>query len=261
MNFSSLLGILSGLGIIGYAVLDSGKHSDVYLNPHSLAIVLGGTLAAALVSFRAKTLFNLSIVFLRHIFGLRPDSRQHVIEDAVMLAQGHRADPQFMANNTKRVRHPFFREAAELLVQGGIKGAHLDVILKRRALTYFKRYEEQAEIFRVIARFPPAFGLLGTTVGMISLMQSLGGSNNSQVIGQSMAIGLTATFYGIAIANFIFIPMSEHLMKMTRDDETVREMVIDAVRMLREQQHPVIVEEHLKSFLIPSERSNKKIAS
>lgn len=262
MNLSSFIGILFGAGIVIFGVLGVGNDRSVFLNSHAIAIVIGGTLAATLICFRGSTLLTLVRVFFRQVMGLKSDNYGQVIQEVVSLAKGYRNDTQFLSANVAKVRTPFLKEAIEMLVQGGIPGPQLEVILKRRALTHFKRYEEEADIFKVIAKFPPAFGLLGTTLGMIGLMQGMGSTSTAQAIGPAMAIGLTATFYGIAIANFIFIPMAENLQKMNREDEILREMVIDGIKLIREKQHPTIVEEHLKSYLLPGERGKlKKIAS
>jgi chemotaxis protein MotA len=110
--------------------------------------------------------------------------------------------------------------------------------------------------------FPPAFGLLGTTLGMIALLQNIGSPDSFKLIGPAMAIGLVATLYGIAVANLVFIPMGENLSKLNKEDQVSRKIVLTGVKLLRAKEHPVIVEEFLKSYLLPSERlSSVKKAS
>lgn len=117
------------------------------------------------------------------------------------------------------------------------------------------RHEEDADIFKALAKFPPAFGLLGAVIGMISLMQNLGGADAMQKVGPSMAIALVATMYGIAVANFIFLPIGENLAKANRMDSIIRHMVIDGFKLIRQKKHPLVVEESIKSYLLPSERT------
>ena len=109
-------------------------------------------------------------------------------------------------------------------------------------------------MFNTLAKFPPAFGLLGAVVGMIALMQSLGGADAIKGVGPAMAVALVATMYGIAFANFILIPLGENLAKHNRTDKTVRSMVIDGIKLIRLKKHPLLVEENIKSYLLPSER-------
>jgi chemotaxis protein MotA len=69
-----------------------------------------------------------------------------------------------------------------------------------------------------------------------------------------MAIGLVATFYGLTLANLVFIPIAENLASINRDDESIRMIVIDGLRLVRQKDHPKVVEEYLKSHLTPTER-------
>jgi chemotaxis protein MotA len=95
---------------------------------------------------------------------------------------------------------------------------------------------------------------MGTTLGMIALLNGLGSAEAFKNLGPAMAVGLVATFYGIAIANLILVPMSENLSKLNKEDEIVRDIVIQGIKLLRNRSHPIVVEEYLKSFLLPNER-------
>lgn len=91
---------------------------------------------------------------------------------------------------------------------------------------------------------------------MISLLQQLGGKDAQKLLGPAMAIGLVATFYGLTLANLILIPISENLASINRDDESLRMIIVDGIRMIRHKEHPKVVEEYLKSHLTPNERYN-----
>jgi chemotaxis protein MotA len=96
---------------------------------------------------------------------------------------------------------------------------------------------------------------MGTTLGMIALLQSLGAADARTSIGPSMAIGLVATLYGIAISNFIFIPIGENLSKQTREDHVARKMVIECIMLIHAGMPVKFVEETAKSYLLPGERA------
>ena len=95
-------------------------------------------------------------------------------------------------------------------------------------------------------------------MGMVSLMQGLGSPDSFRQIGPSMAMALVATLYGIGFANFVFIPLGENLSKLNKEDFLNRSIVIDGVRLIREKEHPMIVEENLKSYLLPGNRPQPK---
>jgi len=254
MNFSSIFGLAFALVVLVASILMSGK-AGVFLDLHGILVVIGGTAAAALMCFPVRFYARIGKVFINKFVGMYSTRYDTVINEIVDLARGMRDSPDYLKNKSKELKTPFLQDAAELIIQGGIPDDVIEEILMKRAATHSRRYEYDVNVFRTIAKFPPAFGLMGTTLGMIALLQNLGGKDAQKLLGPSMAIGLVATFYGIVLANLVFIPISENLAMLNREDETVRTIVIDGVRLLQLGEHPKIVEEHLKSYLLPHERA------
>lgn len=152
------------------------------------------------------------------------------------------------------MKTPFLRDAVELLNDGKVPLEEIVLILRKRAATQYRGHLQDADIFRVIAKFPPAFGLIGTVLGLVALMRGMGEADSMKTIGSSMAVALTTTFYGVVLANLIFIPIAENLNKINKEDEAMRLMVIDGARLLKDRVHPMLVEEHMKSYFMPQER-------
>jgi chemotaxis protein MotA len=244
MNLSSLIGIVSALIVLVAAIVSSSKSQAIFLNAHGILIVLGGTAAAALMCFPFRFYFGIAKIFAQKFLGNYSTRYDLVISELVDLARGVRENPDYMRTKLQTIRTPFLADALQLLIQGGIPDDAIDAILIKRAVTHAKRYDNDVGVFRTIAKFPPAFGLMGTTLGMIALLQQLGSKDAFKLIGPAMAMGLVATFYGLAMIN--------------RSDETVREIVIDGLRLVRAKEHPKVVEEHLKSYLLPNERAMLK---
>lgn len=254
MNYSSIAGITLAITVLIATMATSVKDMSVFLDYHAAMIVLGGTLAASLTSFSAGKMFSmLKVILSRVIRGTAP-LYQSVIAEIVDLSRGYREDPNYLEAKLPEIKTHFLKEAVELMVQGGLSASDIDTILLKRAQTHYKRYEEDSNVFNTLAKFPPAFGLLGAVVGMIALMQSLGGADAIKGVGPAMAVALVATMYGIAFANFILIPLGENLAKHNRTDKTIRAMVIDGIKLIRLKKHPLLVEENIKSYLLPSER-------
>lgn len=262
MNLSSLVGIIAALTVFFVSIFTATQAREVFLDPHGILIVIGGTAAAGLICFPFETFVTLSKVFVQKILGKYALKHAVVIREIVDLSKGNREDANYIANHVNEIKTHFLKEALQMSLDGGVSNEAIDNILRKRALTHFKRYEEEANIFKIMGKFPPAFGLMGTTLGMISLLQKLGAPDSYKILGPAMAIGLVATLYGIAITNLILIPIGENLSKLNKEDEIVREMVMDGIKLLRKKEHPIVVEEYLKSYLLPSERERiKKIAA
>lgn len=261
MNLSVLLGIVAALGVFLVSVLTATSSRGVFLDPHGILVVVGGTAAATLLCFPVSTLPAMIKVIVKKFLGKYGHRHETVINEVVDLAKAQSDNPDALRDRVGQIKTEFLKEALDLLVNAGMEPEKLDVILRKRAKILSKRHQKEAGIFKSIAKFPPAFGLMGTTIGMIALLQSLGAEDAYKKLGPSMAIGLVATLYGIALANFVFIPLGENLSKLNEEDEILREIVIDGVKLLRAQEHPLVVEEHLKSYLTPTERLKMKKAA
>lgn len=256
MNISSVLGVLAALAILVFGILTSTKNPIVFLDVHGIVIVIGGTAAASLMCFPLRFYAAVAKVFLNKFLGNYGVRREIVIHEIVDLAKGTRDNPEYMKTKVKTIKTPFLADAMELIIQGGFDEETLEEIMYKRAAILTKRYDQDVGVFRTIAKFPPAFGLMGTTLGMIALLQNLGGKDAQKLLGPAMAMGLVATFYGLTLANLIFVPISENLASLNRDDEALRQMVIDGIRLVRQKEHPKVVEEYLKSYLTPQERKS-----
>lgn len=260
MNFSALFGILLAFGVFIGAAATSVSDSSILFDKHAILIVIGGTLAASMTSFSMRTILQLLRVFFKRVLG-RNNEAQKCIAELVDLARGFRESDNYLRDKMASIQTPFLKEALQMIVEGGIDPQDMDKILLKRALAINQIHDADAEMFRSLSKFPPAFGLLGAVIGMIALMQNLGGADAFKKVGPSMAVALVATMYGIAVANFIFLPIAENLIKANRIDQTIRMMVIDGVKLVRLKKHPLLVEETVKSFLLPGDRQKLQKAA
>lgn len=261
MNPSSLLGVGAAITVLVASIITSSQSAKIFLDPHGILIVFGGTLAAGLMCFPFRFYVRVAGVFINKFLGNYSLRREVVISEIVDLARGVRENPEYFKTKAKSLKTPFLADAVELIAMGGIPEESIESILVKRAATHARRYEYDVGVFRTLAKFPPAFGLMGTTLGMIALLQQLGGKDAHKMLGPAMAIGLVATFYGLTLANLVLIPISENLAMINREDETMRMIVIDGLRLVRKKEHPKVVEEHLKSYLLPHERQGLKKAT
>lgn len=254
VNITSVVGLLLGLIVLVGGMYTSTPSFKIFINLHAVILVLGGTLAATITSFPLTSLLKIIKILIQKVFGKTQNPHSDVLYEIVDLSKGLRNNPNHLQEQLNQIENLFLREAIQLQLDGGIPDEVIDQTLKKRAQTHFERYEDEASMFKTIARYPPAFGLLGAVLGMIALMHSLGSPESFKTIGPSMALALVSTLYGIALANFVLIPIGEKLSRLNREDRITRLMIIEGVKLLRARQHPIIIEECLKSHLLPSER-------
>lgn len=254
MNISAILGLFAAAGLLFFSISTSSKNPAVFGDLHGIAIVIGGTTIVALLCFPLVKIFNSVKIVIRKALGGEPDYLG-AIQTIVEISNVYRTDPKGSLNVVPKNAHPFLRDAIQLLVDYGFNSEELDNVLTNSLKGKRKRDQEEVKVWHTISRFPPAFGLMGATLGMISFLQTMGEPGAQERIGPAMATALVATFYGLACANLALIPLAERLMEVSSEDITMREIIKDGILMVQEKKHPQYIEEYLKSFLAPKLRN------
>ncbi|RYZ70965.1 MAG: motility protein A [Proteobacteria bacterium] len=230
----------------------------MFLDPHGIVIVIGGTITVALLSFNFNKLLSALKIIFRKVLGRERDNYMETIYLIVKLAESFRTNPKGLLAQLPPDAHPFLKDAIEMVCNYGFSVEELDDVLTNAIRGKVKRDEEENKVWHTVARFPPAFGLLGATLGMISLLQSLGEPGAQDRIGPAMATSLIATFYGLVVANLVLLPLSEKLGAVSASDRIMRNIIKDGVLLIVEKKHPTYIEEFLKSFLAPKQRENNQ---
>nr|BFD60557.1 motility protein A [Bdellovibrio sp. CKG001]BFD63972.1 motility protein A [Bdellovibrio sp. HM001]BFD68162.1 motility protein A [Bdellovibrio sp. HAGR004] len=261
MNLAGLLGILAAVGIAAFSILDAAKNPKVFADVHGIVLVIGGTLTVALMSFNFKSLWTALKIVTRKMLGRERVDYLGTIATIVDISEAYRRDPKSVQAMIKPDTHPFIKDGVQLLVEYGFSYDELADVLTNSLRGKKKRDEEEIKVWHTISRFPPAFGLLGATLGMISLLQTLGEPGAQDRIGPAMATALVATFYGLVVANLVLIPISEKLQTVSKADVTLREIIKEGILLVHEKKHPLFIKEYLKSFLSPAQRSDDAAGS
>lgn len=260
MNFSSLFGVMLGIVILGKALMTSTSDPTIFLDEHGILIVCGGTFAAASISFPLGKLVALLKVFLMRVLGRNKVDFQGTISQILELNKKASLGTTALNESLGSIKHPFLKESVALVAAGVMTEREIRNALEQRIKTIEERYLHEANMFRVIGRFPPAFGLLATTLGMIAVLQTLGQEDSQSRIGPAMSIGLIGTLYGIALANLVFLPIAENLTERTEEEVALRRVIIEGALLLKQQVNPVTMRETLNSFLLPKQRITRNAA-
>jgi chemotaxis protein MotA len=260
MNFSSLFGVLLGMGVLYKALSMTTDNMQFFLDPHGILIVVGGTMAAASISFPFSQVAGLFKVFLLRVLSRHSMDYQGTIQQILELSKKASVGASSLNDVLPTIRHEFLREAVALVAAGVLTENEIRHTLDQRIKTTEARFMQEANMFRAIGRFPPAFGLLATTLGMIGLLQKIGQPDSQKLIGPAMSVGLIGTLYGIALANLVFIPIAENLTERTNDEVVLRKMMVEGALMLKQQVNPITLREGLNSFLLPKDRVTRKAA-
>jgi chemotaxis protein MotA len=261
MNISSLFGLAFGISIMYSALRATTSDLTFFLDFHGVLIVCGGTAAAASISFPVWKVLSLLKVFILRVLGRNKVDFQGAVAQLLDLNKKASIGVTALKDSLPMIRHEFLKEAVSLVSAGILNEREIRTTLDQRLKTIEKRYMDEANMFRIIGRFPPAFGLLATTLGMIGILSKIGQPDSQKMIGPAMSMGLVGTMYGIALANLVFIPIAENLTERTREEIALRRMIVEGAIMLKAQVNPIAMRENLNSFLLPKDRVIRKAAA
>ena len=210
MNPSTLIG--AAVGCLPWSSSGAGRRPGL-VNLPGLAIVLGGTCAALFIAYPLSEVVRI-FKLVRTVFRNDQHDQQRDIDELVAMAQlWMNTDVRKVEAELKKVSNPFLRTGVQLIIDNTPEDQIIE-LLQWRVARLRAREQAEAQMFRVMATFAPAFGMLGTLVGLINLMSVLG-DGSIQVIGQQLAIGLMTTFYGILLANLVCKPIALKLERRT----------------------------------------------
>lgn len=250
MNFSLILGIVGAGVVVWLGAIKSVADPSIFLDSHALILVLGGTAAAALIAFPMRKIIGLAKVLVTKVLLNKSVKTKDLVSEFVAASQVIRANPNELAN--RKAPHPFMEEGYQLIAEGVLGDSDLKEVLSQRSLFFKKDYSADAKIWLALSKFPPAFGLLGASSGMIAMMASLESQKDN--IGAAMAVALVATFWGIGFANLVLLPLSDFYQKLTTDDYAMRCIVVEGLMLLKRRESPLVVVEKLNSHLPLHER-------
>lgn len=253
MNSTTLAGITVGFALLILAAIWMTKNPGWLLNIPGLLIVLGGVFAATLGSFSQREVFS-SMRMLTVSLRKEQDYLEEDIEEIEKVARlWFRLELKAVEKLLPEIKSPFLRTGVQLVIDNTPPDDINEVLQWRIERMKAKEYAE-AQIFRAMASYAPAFGLLGTLLGLASMLASMQ-PGELGAMGASMAVALVTTFYGIALANLVFKPMAIKLERRTEQRVASLSMIMEAIALLHERRSPAFIRETLNSFTDKSEEA------
>jgi chemotaxis protein MotA len=254
MNFLTLISFIIAFSVFGWSVFSAGENPRSFLDLHGFVVVMGGTVACTAVAFQLDRIWMLFKVFFDRMLKKRQVSHRDTISQLMTLADTYRTKPDQLKALVDQAKDHFLKEAMTIMMDGLFEPEHMSEILRTRVDTQYKRYAADAKVFQAMGKFPPAMGLMGAVLGMISLLGTIGKPGAEKSIGPAMSVALIATFYGIALANLLIIPISENLSENAKELKIKNSIIVEGVILISLKTNPIILAEELNSYLLPGER-------
>lgn len=251
MDIGTIIGLLAGSGLIIWAMM-SGSSLSAFFDGPSVAIVLGGSVAAGLISFPVKDVSKIFKVVRNTLFAKSADING-LIKQLVQFAEIARRDGILSLENAiKEAKDEFLVSGIQMAVDG-TDPELIEVIMESELQAIADRHANGKALFDNIGRFAPAFGMIGTLVGLVKMLQAM---EDPSKIGAGMAVALLTTMYGALLANLVALPIAEKLGKRSADELMVKSVIVRGVMAIQSGDNPRVVEQKLKTFLPVSLRSS-----
>ena len=249
MDIATVVGMAVAFGLIVWSILLGGSLSG-FIDMPSVAVVVGGTIGALLINFPLPKFLSMVNLFKKtFLFSLEePDN---VISKMVGYAERARREGMLaLEEDSENETDEFLRKGLRLAVDG-TDPQLLEKILETDVEQIENRHSEGAKLLSAGGTFAPAFGMIGTLIGLVNMLSSL---EDPTQIGAGMATALITTFYGAVLANALFLPLAGKLETRSKEEMVIKSMIIEGIMAIQSGDSPRIVEEKLKSFLSPTER-------
>ena len=247
MDIATLFGILGGTALILVAIFIGGSQSNFYNLP-SLMIVVGGTAAAIFVNFPVEEVATAIRGGFRTFFG-RGITPAQTVDTMVRIAELSRRIGLLALENIQ-TENNVLKKACQLISDNASPHIIHDVLFIEIA-SMKRRHNINIEVFTRLGTYAPAFGMIGTLIGLVQMLTNL---NNPDAIGPGMAVAILTTFYGAILAYLVFLPLAGKLRARSMQEELALQIIFEGARCILENNNPRLVYDKLSSFIPPKER-------
>lgn len=253
MDFTSIIGMILGAVLVVVVGIGPGSLGNFW-DGASLAIVAGGTLGAVIASYPFQILKEAAFHFKVLFQGKRYDTRR-LIDELVEFAQIARAEGLLALEEKASALEDAFLRRGILMVVDGSTAEDVQKALETELESMAQRHDTGAGIYEKAAAYAPAFGMIGTLVGLVNMLKGMDLTTGSTNIGQDMAVALITTFYGCVLANLVFMPIAKKLRIRDEEELLYKEIIIEGVMSIQSGDNPRLLRERLATFLKEKERN------
>ncbi|MEI7640442.1 MAG: motility protein A [bacterium] len=258
LDLATVIGLVVAWGSIFIALLiESGGNILVvfrFVQGAAFFIVVGGTVGATMICYPMETIMNIFAI-TKNAFVQRTMNPQEVINTLVGFATKARREGLLgLEDEINKVDDKFLKKGIQLVVDG------TDIELVRNILetdlSFLETRHKMGEgVFMTLGGFSPTLGIVGTVMGLVNALAEI---ESAAKTAMSISVAFIATFYGIAFANIIFLPIAFKLKAKTAEEVLIKEVMIEGILSISAGDNPRIVEEKLKAFLSPKDQAVAK---
>jgi len=253
MDIASLVGLLLAVGLIVGSMLMGSAPMTAFVDIPSLMVVVGGAIAAAMICFPLRSMLGVPKVMLKVLLNKNEDVAL-LIKQIVSLAETARRDGLLaLESQIPEIQNVLVRTGIQMAVDGSTPET-VEEVLRTEVTAVSTRHREGKSVMDQLGRFAPAYGMIGTLMGLIMMLSAM---SDPSSIGAGMAVALITTLYGAIVANVVFSPFAEKLGLLSKKELIGMEIAIRGVMAIQSGESPRAIDQKLQTFLPPKQRTQE----
>ncbi len=256
MDIASGAGVFIAVALILASIVIGGGSFAAFIDPASVMVVVGGAIAATLISFPLGNFLSVFGVTMKVFFNATPDV-PGIISQIVSLAEVARRDGLLaLESKVEEIEHPFIVLGIQMAVDGA-RPEVMEDIMRTDIDATATRHMDGKGLLDCMGRFAPAFGMIGTLMGLIIM---LGDMSDPSKIGAGMAVALLTTMYGAIASNVVFLPFAEKLGFYNKQEIVAMDIIVRGIMAIQAGENPRVIEQKLNTFIPPKQRPTEEAA-
>lgn len=249
MDIATIIGLILGVIVIVGSILMGGM-PQMFFDAPSVVVVIIGAIASTFIAFPLANILGIPKTMMKTIFA-KPVSVDGILKQLVGFAEVARRDGILaLENHVDQIKDPLLIQGIQMAVDG-TDPELIEAIMEADLENMIGRHEVAKGIFDCLGKYAPAFGMIGTLIGLVTM---LGDMSDPSGIGAGMAVALLTTLYGAIMANVLFLPLADKLALRSNEEILAKTIVIKGVISIQSGDNPRVVEQKLKTFLPPGVR-------
>ncbi len=253
MDLGSIIGLVGCIALVFYGIVGSNGMSALqsFIDRDSIIITIGGTIMCI---FAMNTIpsFLTGMKSIKQVFSLEKSDPGSVIKQIIDLSNVARKEGLLSLEEAASNIDDEFLKKGIMLVVDGTDPDLVRAIMETEMTGIEGRHKENASFWEDLGGMGPAWGMIGTLIGLINMLKNL---SDMAALGPAMAVALVTTFYGSLIANWICSPVANKLKRKNASEMAVKGIMVEGLLSIQAGENPRVIEEKLKSFISPSERA------
>lgn len=252
MDITTILGVVSGISLIVVAIIMrmGGVGLKGFFDVSSMFITFGGAFAATLVNYPMKQVLGVFKIAKKVLTEREEDPAKLINQFIYFTKIAHKQGILELEKELNKVNNEFLKRGVQLVVDGADQ-ERIRAELETEITFIRERHRAGQEIFLTLGTYCPAFGMIGTIMGLIMMLARI--EDQSQIAG-GMAVALLTTFYGAVAGYLLFLPVAGKLKRRSEDEIFIKEVIIRGVLSLQAGEIPSVMEAKLKAYLAPQLR-------